>query len=78
MFEFVDGRRTGDDADLGKGKGFEDVNIGGLIKVDVNKVVEGDEVNEVNEDINKVVEGDEVNEVNEDIIKVVKEVKSKQ
>ena len=75
MFEFVDGRRTGDDADLGKGKGFEDVNIGGLIKVDVNKVVEGDEVNEDN---NKVVEGDEVNEVNEDIIKVVKEVKSKQ
>jgi hypothetical protein len=60
---------------LGKGKGFEDVNIGGLIKVDVNKVVEGDEVSE---DINKVVEGDEVNEVNEDIIKVVKEVKSKQ
>ena len=75
MFEFVDDRRTGDDADLGKGKGFEDVNIGGLIKVDVNKVVEGDEVNEDN---NKVVEGDEVNEVNEDIIKVVKEVKSKQ
>ena len=75
MFEFVDGRRTGDDADLGKGKGFEDVNIRGLIKVDVNKVVEGDEVNEDN---NKVVEGDEVNEVNEDIIKVVKEVKSKQ
>ena len=60
---------------MGKGKGFEDVNIGGLIKVDVNKVVEGDEVNEDN---NKVVEGDEVNEVNEDIIKVVKEVKSKQ
>ncbi len=75
MFEFAYDRRTGDDADLGKGEGFEDVNIGGLIKVDVNKVVEGDEVSE---DINKVVEGDEVNEVNEDIIKVVKEVKSKQ